>query len=57
MDGSPAEGWEDELGRRLESFLARLRRKTQRHWAPFYVKAPCCTDAAGIKLHQWFNED
>src|SRR3954466_5506135 len=38
MDGSPADGWEDELGRWLEPFLARLRRKTQRHWAPFYVK-------------------
>jgi SRSO17 transposase len=38
MDGSPVDGWEDELGRWLEPFLARLRRKTQRHWAPFYVK-------------------
>jgi SRSO17 transposase len=38
MDGSPAKGWEDELGRWLEPFLARLRRETQRHWAPFYVK-------------------
>jgi SRSO17 transposase len=38
MDGSPAEGWEDELGRWLEPFLARLRRKEQRHWAPFYLK-------------------
>jgi SRSO17 transposase len=38
MDGSPAEGWEDELRRWLEPFLARLRRKTQRHWAPFYLK-------------------
>src|SRR4051794_14586278 len=38
MDGSPADGWEDELGRWLEPFLARLRRKEQRHWAPFYLK-------------------
>ena len=38
MDGSPAEGWEDGLGRWLEPFLARLRRKAQRYWAPFYLK-------------------
>ena len=38
MDGSPADGWEDELGRWLEPFLARLRRQAQRHWAPFYLK-------------------
>jgi SRSO17 transposase len=38
MDGSPAQEWEEELGRWLEPFLARLRRKTQRHWAPFYLK-------------------
>ena len=38
MGGSPAEGWEDELERWLEPFLARLRRKAQRHWAPFYLK-------------------
>src|SRR3954451_24830194 len=38
MGGSPADGWEDELGRWLEPFLARLRRKEQRHWAPFYLK-------------------
>jgi SRSO17 transposase len=38
MDGSPAEGWEDELERWLEPFLARLRRKAQRRWAPFYLK-------------------
>ncbi|HEX6011178.1 MAG TPA: IS701 family transposase [Geminicoccaceae bacterium] len=38
-NGSPArEGWEDELERWLEPFLARLRRKAQRHWAPFYLK-------------------
>src|SRR3954452_24766123 len=38
MGGSPADGWEDELGRWLEPFLARLRRKEQRHWAPLYLK-------------------
>jgi SRSO17 transposase len=38
MDGSAAEGWEAELGRWLEPFLGRLRRKAQRHWAPFYLK-------------------
>jgi SRSO17 transposase len=38
MDGSPTEGWEDELERWLEPFLARLRRKAQRRWAPFYLK-------------------
>src|ERR671928_485857 len=38
MDGSAAEGWEDELERWLEPFLARLRRKEQRHGAPFYLK-------------------
>jgi SRSO17 transposase len=38
MDGSAVEGWEDELERWLEPFLARLRRKAQRHWAPFYLK-------------------
>src|SRR5690349_2064256 len=38
MDGSATEGWEDELQRWLEPFLARLRRKEQRHWAPFYLK-------------------
>ena len=38
MNGSPAEGWEDELERWLEPFLGRLRRKAQRHWAPFYLK-------------------
>src|ERR687894_963853 len=37
-DGSPAEGWEDELGRWLEPFLERLRRQAQRHWAPVYLK-------------------
>jgi SRSO17 transposase len=38
MGGSSAEGWEDELERWLGPFLARLRRKTQRRWAPFYLK-------------------
>src|SRR5436309_9084510 len=38
MDGSAAEGWEAELERWLWPFLARLRRKEQRHWAPFYLK-------------------
>jgi hypothetical protein len=39
MDLSVAEGWDDEIERWLEPFLARLRRKAQRHWAPFYLKA------------------
>src|SRR5215208_932200 len=38
MEGSTAEGWEGELGRWLEPFLVRLRRKAQRYWAPFYLK-------------------
>jgi SRSO17 transposase len=38
MDLSVAEGWDDELERWLEPFLACLRRKAQRHWAPFYLK-------------------
>src|SRR5688572_11142866 len=38
MDGSPTEGWEDELERWLAPFLERLRRKAQRRWAPFYRK-------------------
>src|SRR4051812_23828198 len=38
MDGSAAEGWEAELERWLGPFLARLRRKEQRRWAPFYLK-------------------
>jgi SRSO17 transposase len=37
VDGS-AEGWGDELQRWLEPFLARLGRKEQRRWAPFYLK-------------------
>jgi SRSO17 transposase len=38
MEERPADGWEVELGRWLEPFLARLRRRAQRHWAPFYLK-------------------
>ena len=38
MDGSPTDGWEDELERWLAPFLERLRRKAQRRWAPFYLK-------------------
>ena len=38
MDGSAADGWEAELERWLGPFLARLRRKEQRRWAPFYLK-------------------
>jgi SRSO17 transposase len=38
MEGTPDDGWEGELGRWLEPFLARLRRKAQRRWAPFCLK-------------------
>src|SRR3982750_3359728 len=38
MDGAAAEGGEAELGRWLEPFLARLRRKEQRRWAPVYLE-------------------
>ena len=38
MEGTSADGWEAELERWLGPFLARLRRKEQRHWAPFYLK-------------------
>ena len=38
MAGSLADHWEQELERWLEPFLVRLRRKAQRHWAPFYLK-------------------
>jgi SRSO17 transposase len=38
MEGTPADGWEAELERWLEPFLARLRRKAQRGWAPAYLK-------------------
>jgi SRSO17 transposase len=30
--------WEDELEQWLEPFLAHLRRKEQRKWAPFYIR-------------------
>jgi SRSO17 transposase len=38
MSGLPTDSWEQELERWLEPFLGRMRRKTQRHWAPFYLK-------------------
>jgi SRSO17 transposase len=38
MDGWAAEGWEAELGLWLGPFLARRRRRAQRHWAPFYLE-------------------
>ena len=38
MGGPPAGGWDDELGRWLEPFWARLRRQAQRRWAPVYLK-------------------
>jgi hypothetical protein len=38
MGGSAAEGWGEELERWLEPFLAGLRRKAPRRWAPFYLK-------------------
>ncbi len=38
MEGTLADAWEAELERWLEPFLARLRRKAQRHWAAFYLK-------------------
>jgi SRSO17 transposase len=38
MDGSAGQGWEDELERWLEPFLAGLRRQAQRRWAPVYLK-------------------
>src|SRR3712207_6908506 len=38
MEERSADGWEAELERWLAPFLARLRRKAQRHWAPFYLK-------------------
>src|SRR3954452_9226257 len=38
MDGTQEEGWEDELQCWLAPFLAQLRRKEQRRWAPFYLK-------------------
>src|SRR5919107_4902528 len=38
MEGRAADGWEAELGRWLEPFLGRWRRKAQRRWAPVYLK-------------------
>ena len=38
MEGRLAEGWGAELEGWVEPFLARLRRKAQRRWAPFYLK-------------------
>jgi SRSO17 transposase len=38
MEGTSADGWEAGLERWLGPFLARLRRKEQRRWAPFYLK-------------------
>src|ERR671938_1920175 len=38
MEGRPVDGWEGKLERWLEPFLARLRRKEQRRWAPVYLK-------------------
>src|SRR5918911_195531 len=38
MEGTAAEGWEDELERWLEPFLRRWRREAQRRWAPVYLK-------------------
>jgi SRSO17 transposase len=37
-DGSPGQGWEGELERWLEPFLAGLRHEAQRRWAPVYLK-------------------
>src|SRR4051812_48340936 len=37
-DGSSGQGWTGELEGWLAPFLARLRRKAQRRWAPFYLK-------------------
>jgi SRSO17 transposase len=38
MEERLAEGWGAELERWVAPFLARRRRKAQRHWAPFYLK-------------------
>ena len=38
MEGTAADGWEEELGRWLGPFLGRLRRQAQRRWAPVYLK-------------------
>ena len=38
MEATSIGGWEGEIERWLAPFLARLRRKAQRRWAPFYLK-------------------
>src|SRR3954452_688231 len=38
MEGMHADGWEEKLEHWREPFLARLRRKEQRRWAPVYLK-------------------
>lgn len=38
MEGSPAHGWEAAFDDWLAPFLARLGRRAQRRWAPFYLK-------------------
>src|SRR4051794_32944372 len=38
MEGMHADGWEEKLEHWLEPFLARLRRKEQRRWAPVYLE-------------------
>src|SRR3954470_11208207 len=38
MEGMHADGWEEKLEHWREPFLARLRRKEQRRWAPLYLK-------------------
>ena len=38
MEERSADAWEAELARWLGPFLARLRHRAQRHWAPFYLK-------------------
>jgi SRSO17 transposase len=38
MGGRPVDGWEGKLERWLGPFLARLRRKEQRRWAPVYLR-------------------
>jgi hypothetical protein len=50
MEGTPADGWEDELEGWLEPFLGRLRRQAQRRWAPFY-----CESAGGLRADRRGN--
>ena len=38
MTASPMTGWERDLERWLEPFVAGLRRAEQRRWAPIYLK-------------------